>query len=441
VSAGLVVLLAVAVFLVLLAMEMPVGLSLLTAGGLGLLLLDGESIATGTLGGVPYAATASRSLVVVPMFILMGMLALYANIASQVFNFAGYVMRRIPGGAGVATIATCAGFAAVTGSSVATAATLGKLAVDEMRKIGYPASLAVGIVAAGGTLGVLIPPSIVLVLYGIVTGESIGRLLIAGILPGIVSAGLYMTYIMYKARKIKAPQLDLSTRERKQLRKDSYSGVVKIAVLFTIVVGGIYTGLFTATESGALGAMVVVMMLFAQLRKHSLAEILRNFIDGLRQTVDITSMVFLLIIGASVFSFFMSRAGVPRAFTTWAVGLDIAPVLVLIVLLLAFIPLGMALDSISILLITMPLAYPVITSLGFDGIWFGILVVKMMELGLVTPPVGMNVFVVCGVVKDVPVETGFRGIAPFAVIDVLTICVLFAFPAIVTWLPNLAGLT
>jgi TRAP-type C4-dicarboxylate transport system permease large subunit len=494
-----ILLILILLFFLLLALECPVAFALATVGAAGILLTTGFTPANSTLAAGPYNLTSRYTLVVIPMYILLGMFALHGGIADQVYEVVHAFTRRLPGGLGVATVMASAGFAAVTGSTVATAATMGRIAVGKMAEYGYPRSFAAAIVGASGTLGALIPPSIILVVYAIISEQSIAALLLAGVIPGLISAVIYSIYIVFAVhravRKGKGwgerpsrdagargdhvatdagsthehedaggPRVPLSVtvstaseqvreknRGRGLLRRRGssatgprerlpYRGPVRALIIFGIVVGGLYGGLFTATESGGLGASVALAMLLWE-RRRGYSEPLRKVLgNALRESASLTSMVFIILVGSGVFAFYLVSAGIPADFTRFILALDVPPLLIVAVLLLAMIPLGMALDSLSILVITVPLTFPVVTALGFDGIWFGILVVKMVELGLITPPVGINVFVVAGAAGDVSVEETFRQIAPFGVLDVLTTALLFAFPSLILWLPTAFGL-
>jgi tripartite ATP-independent transporter DctM subunit len=432
-----VLLIVLAIFTILLVSEVPIAFVLALAGAVGILFTRGLDVTTSALGNVPFTAVANYSLSIVPMYILVGVFAVFARIAEHVYTVADRLLIRIRGGLGVATITACAGFAAVTGSSVATAATIGRLAIDEMRKRGYTDTLATGIVAASGTLGILIPPSIILAIYGILTRESIALLLVAGIVPGIMSAIIYTVYVMLKGtpKHDDAGQIeDL----KKSIRDLPWRGVFRVAVIFTLVMLGVYTGWFTVTESGALGAFFALIIMLIELRKEGLRRVIEVVKAAFLEVAAVTSMSFFIFIGSSIFTFYLVSAGIPTEFLRWVTELQAEPVLIVAVLLAVLIPMGMALDSLSILVIFVPLTYPVVTSLGFDGIWYAILVVKGIELGQITPPVGINAYVVAGV-SGIRPERVFRGIWPFAGLDVATVVILFLFPAIVLWLPNLVS--
>lgn len=470
---GLVVGLAVAILVGLLLVGVSVAISLATSGIIGLLLLSGLDITNSVIAGTSYSAVAKSSLIVVPMFVLMGMLTLYSGIAEQLFAIASKLLRRIPGSLGMATVFASAGFGAISGSSLATVATMGRTCITEMMRHGYRRSFASATVAASGTLAVLIPPSIILVLYGVITGESIGALLIAGLVPGVLSALVLAGTIGLRAwrnpalvnadnrqelavafEQVPAGQPDgpagpsaaapeADDREVQELGVRLTPGsvtraVAGVVVLFTVVIGGIYTGVFTPSESAAIGAFAAFVLICAQYatRPRLLRE---NLATALRETASLNSMIFLILVGAGIFSFFLVTAGVPAAISEFVVALPLPPVLIVILLLLVLIPGGMFLDSISLLVITMPLVYQPIVDLGFNGIWLGILVVKLIELGMITPPVGMNAYVAAGTTRGLEVDEVFRGLVPFYLADVAIVAVIFAVPGVVTWLPALSA--
>lgn len=467
-----VVLLTVVLMIALLAIKVPVGFSLGISGGVGLTLLQGTGYATNTLGSVPFSTTATFTLTIIPMFILMGMLAVRANIAENVFAVANHFVRRAPGGLGVATVMACAGFSAVSGSSIGTAATMAKLSVAQMRAAGYPAPLATGVVAIAGTLGVMIPPSTFLVLYAVMTGESVAQMLAAGILPGLLSALGYVAYIMIAGqRQVRRTDVDLDQaigearaelRGRRLVGRDDagpaatartavaeptapsapsvlalpWRGVLHIAILFVVVLGGMYSGFFTSTESAAVGALAALIILAIENRRGGLRAIVRHLREALLDTAQTTSMVFFVVIGSAILSTFFVAAGVTQAITEWVGSLPLPPLLIMAILLVCLVPLGMFLESMSILVITVPILYPIAEQFGFSGVWLGILVVKLIEIGMVTPPVGILTFVVSGITGVKP-EQVFRGVLPLVGIDAITTTLLFLFPTISLFLPSL----
>lgn len=496
----LMVLISLGVFVFLLAAEMPVAVGLAAAGVTGLLLDNGFEQTAATLSSAAYQSTSTYTLVVIPMFILMGVLVANAGVLGNIFDLAARATRRLPGGLGIATVLSAAGFSAVTGSSAAAVATLGRLCVGEMRRHGYSIRFAASIVAASGTLGVLIPPSVVLVIYGVLTNESVGQLLLAAIVPGIITAIAYILTIVIVARMGKSTDIDptlqphdpapepaLATaaagggpsgdvvtamqanepavdrevdremeRELDQLdvaagpgglalakpsraqRWQELESVLYIGIIFVVVLGGIYGGIFTETEAGAVGALVAVFVLLLRSGRTEMG--LKNSLtSALRETSANTSMLFALLIGGSIFTLFLVTARVPQELTDWIIGLDVNRYVVIAIILLVLLVLGALLDGMSILLLTMPLTYPVVTDLGFSGLWYGVLAVKMVEVGLLTPPFGLNVFLVSGVVKEAKVEQVFRGVLPFIFAELCVVLLIVLVPDLVTWLPDLAS--
>lgn len=456
-TAGLAVLVVIALLLLLLLTRMPVWVSLGISGAVGLWLLRDEKFVGSMLASTSYEQTSTFSLTIIPMFILLGVFAVRARIAEQVFAVARRVFRKLPGGVGISTVAACAGFAAVSGSTIATTATMSRLSIGEMRKAGYPPSLAGALVAVAGTLGAMIPPSLFLVLYAILTGESIAAMLAAGIIPGVLSAVAYAVYIMIRARNL-APvtvanldrikvgagsgglsaELD-TTISALQAERDTkplpMRGVIRLAVIFIIIMGGIYSGLFTPTESAAIAALFSLLMLVHEFRRDGVKAVGHQIVEALKETAKTTSMVFAIILGSALLSVFFVVARVPKTVTDAVTSFDLPNWLILALLLAFLIPLGTALESISIMVITVPLIYPVAMAMGFDGVWLGILIVKLIEIGMVTPPVGINCFVVAGTAK-IPSSEVFKGVWPFVVIEIALVAVFFTFPEIVLWLPS-----
>ncbi|MDI2099471.1 TRAP transporter large permease [Ruicaihuangia caeni] len=468
IDTSLIIVIVLAALFILLALETPVAFALGLSGALGLVLLHNFGYATNVLGSVPFTASSSFTLTMIPMFILMGTLAVKARIAEHVFAIANRVFRKLPGGLGCATVMACAGFAAVSGSSVATAATMSQMAVGEMRKYGYPAHFATGIVAVAGTLGVMIPPSIMLVLYAVLSSESPAAVLAAGIVPGLLSALAYIIYIMVVARRVivqststlesaledaalgadtmrvevagsGATAVQTKTRLAPALPPLSslpWRGLVRIGVLFLIVMGGLYTGFVTPTESAAIGALAALAIMVIELRRDGFAKMRSTAVSALKESAVSTTTVFAIVVGSMVLSTFFVASRVPHRLTEWVTSLDVPGWMIVAILLLLLIPMGMALESISILVICVPLMHPIVTGLGFDGVWFAILVVKLIEVGLVTPPVGVSCFVVAGT-TGVPVQTVFRGILPLVLVELGVVVMLFIWPDLVLFLPSL----
>ncbi|SFB13038.1 TRAP transporter, DctM subunit [Amycolatopsis marina] len=469
-SPDVVVFVALGLLLVLLCIETPVAFALAAAGATGIMLLRDVDLATSTMGDVPLTATAHYSLVIIPMYVVLGMFALHGNLAGRVYAAGSVLLRRLPGGLGVATVAACAGFSAVSGSSVATAASMGKLSVTEMMKAGYKPHFATGIVAIAGTLGILIPPSVALVIYGVLARESIAQLLVAGIIPGVLSAAAYAMLIAVRARKMMvAPGADLrrqlvalsspggtrpapafsggSTAELLEAGEDEPAPVTRfqqvravcwLMLIFGVVLTGVFSGVFTVIESAAVGAIAALIMLFVENLKLGSREILRRMKNALLEAAGITAMSFALVVGAAMFSVFLVMARVPMRFTEWVAGIDVPPMVVVALLLAALIPLGMFLDPLAIIVIVVPLVHPAVTELGFDGIWFAVLFVMLLEIGLVTPPVGINTFVV-SMTSGVKVESVFRGVFPFLAVSVVVVVIVFVFPETALWLPSMVA--
>jgi len=421
----------IVLLLVLLAIGLPIAFSLGISGVICVLMVTGWQTTYGFLSTTPFNTSASWLYVVLPLFILMGMLSYSAGINENAFTIANYWLGKIKGGLAMATIWACSVFGATSGSSIAAAATMGKLAIPQMRRYNYSMELAAGCVAGGGTLSVMIPPSGILVIYGIITEESIGQLLIAGLLPGLLSALIYMSgiYLWCSIKPSIAPSTDIrvSWRTRLVSLKDGYGAVL----IFGVVMGGIYTGIFTPTEAGAFGAAVALILLLtkSKTRFHALRE-------GLVETAKVTCMFFTIVICAHFFTLGLTVSGIPKALVTYLTELNMHPKLVLTILLFVYIPLGMFLDTVSLLFLTLPIIFPVVKAMGFSGIWFGILVTKLIEVSLITPPVGLNVYVIKGILPEVEIGTIFKGCIPFLIMDILTLAALFFFPQITLWLPS-----
>jgi tripartite ATP-independent transporter DctM subunit len=415
--------------LVLVLMGVRVYLAAAIVGLVGLVSIIGWEAGAGMIGTIPHSKSVSYTLSVLPVFILIGFLAFYAGITQALFDAARKWLGWVPGGLAVATVMATAAFAAVSGASTATSAVFARVAIPDMLKYGYSKTMAAGVVAAGGTLASLIPPSAILVIYAIIVEESVGKLLLAGFVPGIVSAIIYALLIigMCKAK----PELGRAiTGYSWADRFASLPGAMPVFVVVAIIFSAVYMGWATPTEAGALGAFVIFIM--ALLRGMSMG----NLKEALMETSKMTVMIFSLIWGVLCFVRFLGFTGLPEHFANWVVELPYPPIVIMIGILLAYAVLGMFMDAIGMLLLTLPVVYPAVMALGYDSIWFGIIVVKMAEICLITPPIGLNCFVVSAVRPDIPVSTVFKGIAPFFVADVVTIALFLAYPEIITWIPE-----
>ena len=400
-------------------------------GLLGLVELIGWDAAAGIVGTIPHSKASTYALSVLPMFIFIGFVAFHAGMTKQLFVAARRWLGWLPGGLAVASVFSAAGFAAVSGASTATAAVFARVAIPEMLEAGYDRKLAAGVVAAAGTLATLIPPSAILVIYAVIVEESVGKLLLAGFLPGLVTAIVYgliiVIWAVYRPKDAPRRQEKFTWNERMV----ALPPLFPIMLVVIIIISAVYEGWATPTEAGALGAAVVFVIAMARGTK------VKDIAGSLMETAKLTVMIFSLIWGVTIFVRFLGFSGVADAFTQWIVALDTSPMIIMICILLAYAVLGMFLDAIGMLLLTLPVVYPAVIALGFDSIWFGIVVVKMAEICLVTPPIGLNCFVVNAVRPDIPLSDVFRGISIFFVADVITIAMLLAFPEIVTWLPDM----
>ena len=399
-------------------------------GVLGVVYIIGWDAGAGIGGTVPHSKSVNYALSVLPMFILIGFIAYHAGLTHALFRAAKAWVGWVPGGLAVASVFATAGFAAVSGASTATAAVFSRVAIPHMLDAGYDRRLAAGVVAAGCTLASLIPPSAILVIYAIIVEESVGTLIMAGFVPGVVSALVYAALIIGQC-KLK-PELGRPIPSPPMKEKlASLPGTLPIIAVVAIIFYSMYSGTATPTEAGALGAFVVLIM--AIVRGMSW----KNLRAALEETARLTVMIFALIWGILIFVRFLGYAGLPQAFAEWIVTLPFPPLIIMIGILLGYAVLGMFMDAIGMLLLTLPVVYPAVIALGYDPIWFGIIVVKMCEVCLITPPVGLNCYVVAAVRPDIPLGDVFRGIAPFFVADVVTVGLFLAFPGIILWLPSL----
>jgi tripartite ATP-independent transporter DctM subunit len=414
----------------LLAARMPIGLAMLVTGAGGIAILNSATAAMNVMGSFPFTYSAVYSLSVIPLFILMGNFAGVSGMGTDLFRAAYVWMGHRRGGLAAATILACAGFASLSGSSVASAATMGKVALPEMRRYRYDPGLATGTIAAGGTLGILIPPSTVLIVYGLLTEQSVGQLFLAGFLPGLLLTLLFVITIFLVSR-LNPGLAPAGERVPFAGRLQALGGTGALLAVVFIVIGGIYAGVFTTTEAAAVGAFLTFL--------HGLWTrrlTLSRFFAALLDTIKTTSMVFFILIGAHFFSPFLALTRIPNNISIWIGELAIPALAILLIILVIYLILGCFMEGFAMLVLTLPIVFPIIVQLGYDPIWFGIIVVLVVEMGLISPPVGMNVFVVKGVAPDVPLTDIFRGIFPF--LGAMAVCVglLIAFPDIALFLPE-----
>ena len=414
--------------LVLLAIGLPVGFALGSGGLVGMLLFMGAG--EGTLNQIPLLAYKSLDdfvLCAVPLYVLMSQILLEGKVGDDLFELGNKWLRHLPGGLGAATIVACGIFAAITGSSAACAVTIGAIAIPEMLKRNYERTVVLGAVAAGGTLGILIPPSIPMILYGAITGESIGQLFMSGVVPGFMLTIFFIGVVVYKSRNLPL-EPKASWEERMEALKTSFWGLL----LPVIVVGGIYTGAFTPTEAAAVGTVYSLFITFCVYKTLTLKH-MPNILLG---TVKTTSMIFCIMIGATLFGFVLTILQVPQALTLMVTEMQFSRWIFFIMINCLLLFLGCILETVSIIFITVPILYPIILQLGFDPIWFNVILQINMEMALITPPVGMNLFVLQGVSPDSKMTQIVKGVIPYAVVMGIEVLILCFFPGLATWLPS-----
>ncbi len=415
----------------LLFLGLPIGFGMMVVGVTGFAWLVGWGPAFAMFGQLAFETPLSYNLSVLPLFLLMGNFIAKSRLSDDLYNLAYAFLGHRRGGLAMATLAACGGFSAVCGSSLATAATMAKVAIPSMRRFGYADSLAAGSIAAGGTLGILIPPSTMLVLYGILTGTDIGALFIAGILPGILGIFLYIVAVGIVTTRNPAlgPPGERSTASE---RWRAIGRVWGVLLLFLWIMGGIYFGIFTPTEAAGMGATGAFCFVLA--RGNLTWRTLR---DILVETARTSAMMFIMLIGALLFSNFINIAGLPTLLTGWLDSLQLQPMYILVAILAIYLMLGCMLETLSMLLLTIPIFFPIVTLLGYDPVWFGILVVVVIEISLITPPIGLNVFVLSSVLTDIPSSTIFRGVMPFIAVDIVRLAIIVLVPSIALFLPSL----
>jgi len=432
-SVFLVGLIGIAVFFILLILRMPIAYAMALVGFVGFSIITSVPASFDMVAKEIYNTFTSYSLSVIAMFVWMGFLAYYSGIGTRLYVFAHKLVGHLPGGLAMATQVACGIFGAICGSNTATAATMAAIALPEMKKYKYDMSLATASIAAGGVLGVMIPPSVIFILYGMSTEQSVGSLFMAGILPGILLMFLYMGVIFFLTLRnphLGPPGAKSSWKERiSSLR----GGLGEALIVFAISVGGLFAGWFTPTEAGAVGAGGVLAV--ALLGKHLNWELLKK---SLADTTRTTAMIMLMIAGAIIFGRFMAVSRVPFELANWVGALPLPPFAIMGMVLLIYLILGCFIDALALILLTIPIFYPVVVgTLGYDPIWFGVIVVLVVAMGVITPPVGMNVYIIKGIAPEIPLEVIFRGIWPFIMAIIICLILLMIFPEIATFLPML----
>ena len=419
------------ILLVLIALRAPVGLALAVTGFVGLWVLHGLDTAVFVLSTEPVATLNGYTLSVLPLFLLMGSFAVRAGLSEGLFKAANAFVGHRRGGLAMASVVACGGFGAVCGSSLATVTTMAKISIPEMLRYNYSPKLAAGAIAAGGTLGILIPPSLVMIIYAFLTETSVGKLFAAGIIPGAVATLLYViavTILMRFKPELGPAARRLPWRERFATLRDVW-GVV---ALFGLVMGGIFVGAFSPTEGAAVGAFGALVLGVAN-RRIDWA----GFVACIKETMQVSAMIFFIVIGISIFDYFMQASRVPEELGAYVAGLQLSPATVMAGIILFLVLLGCVMDSIAIVFLTTPFLFPIIVHLGYDPVWFGIVMVVIVEFGLITPPFGMNVFVISKMTPEVTTWGAFEGVAPFIASDIVRVAIFLVFPGIVLWLPNL----
>ncbi len=421
----------IALLIIFFVLRMPIGFAMAMVGFVGFSYLVSPSAGLGVLARDMFYTFSSYSLTVIPMFVFMGCIASGAGMSKRLYD-AGYLtLGRLRGGLAMATIAGCAGFAAICGSTNACAAAMGKVALPEMKRYNYDDSLATGTVSAAGSLGILIPPSTIFIVYGIMTEQSIGKLFIAGVFPGLILAALFIAtvYLICLRNPSLAPAAAATSWKEKL---DGLAGIGEMLVLFILVISGLFLGWFSPTQAGGAGAAGALLI---SLARRQLTW--QHFLDAVKDTLRITCMIMVIVAGATVFGHFMAVSEIPLVLADWVSALALPPMAVMAVIILIYLLGGCFMDSLAMIMLTVPIFYPAVMALGFDPIWFGVIMVLVVEMGVITPPVGINVYVVKGIADGVPLETVFKGVWPFLLAELVMAGILMLFPKIATFLPGL----
>ena len=411
--------------------RMPVGFVMAIVGFIGFGYLVSFDASLNLIAKDVFSVFGSYNLTVIPLFVLMGQLAYNAGISARLFDAAYKFMGHLPGGLAIATIGACAAFSAVCGSTNATAATMAAATLPEMKRYNYKPGIATGVVAAGGSLGILIPPSIIFIVYGILTEQSIGKLFIAGILPGVLLTGLFVLTIVIwtmidPSQAPKGPKASWSDRLH------SLSGLMETLIIFLLVMGGLFVGFFTPTEAGAIGACGTLIV--AVVRRNLTWQ---GFITSLFETTRMSCMILVIVAGATIFGHFLAVSTIPFEIATWITGFDLPPAIIMSMIIFLFLIGGCIIDALALIMLTVPIFFPVVIHLGYDPLWFGVVIVLITQIGVITPPVGINVYIVSGVARDVPLEVIFKGVTPLLIALIIGTFLLIPFPQLALFLPGL----
>jgi tripartite ATP-independent transporter DctM subunit len=426
-NADLIAILGFVALFAMMILRVPIGVAMGLVGVGGFASVVGWKPALSQLANSPIRTITDFNLSLIPFFVLMGVLATNSGMSRELFRAGRAWFGPMKGGMAMSTVGACAGFAAICGSSVATAATMTKIALPEMKRAGYPDEVSTGVIAGGGTLGILIPPSVVLAVYGFITEQDVGKLFIAGILPGVLAILMYMAAV----RVAFGPRLPAGEPFHLGEAVRALSGVWAVMLLFVAIIGSIYFGIATATEAAAVGSFLTALIGIVRGRLNA-RLLMESLVEALRTSVAI----YTILIGAILFGYFLAITRTPQNVTAWLVELDLGTYGTLALILVFFVLMGCILDAMAMIILLVPIVFPIVTQMGFDPIWFGVIIVMTVELGLITPPVGMNVFVINSIARSISLVTIFKGVLPFVAADLIRLILLILFPAIVLWLPQ-----
>ena len=423
-------LIGIGALIVVFLLGLPVGVTMGLIGLAGFCMVSSPSAGLSILARDFYDTFSSYSLSVIPMFVFMGSIAFFSGMSGRLYDASYILFGKMRGGLAMAAVAATAGFSAICGSTSATAAAMGKVSIPEMRRYGYDPGLATGCIAAAGALGIMIPPSTIFIIYGILTQESVGKLFVAGVVPGLMMAAFFIITIYVMCRlNVKLAPAGEQTNWKQKLR--GLTGVLEMLALFGLVIGGLFAGIFSPTQAGAAGAAAAILIGLAR-RQLSITLCWA----AVKDTLQITAMIMMVVAGAIVFGHFMAITGIPRFIADLVGNLPIHPMGIMILIIIMYMIAGCFMDSLAMIMLTIPIIFPLVTKLGFDPIWFGVIIVLVTEIGVITPPVGINVFIIKGIVQDVPLQTIFKGMIPFLGGMVVMAILLLVFPILATWLPS-----